>query len=71
MNAFTAVLLQKYTLDVTDRTALVNVLRTSANRSMESYIAPLLEETQLSVDDLFETKQGTGRFRELYDLGFD
>ncbi|KAE9390899.1 cytochrome P450 [Gymnopus androsaceus JB14] len=60
MNAFTAVLLQKYTLDVTDRTALVNVLRTSANRSMESYIAPLLEETQLSVDDLFETKQGTG-----------
>ncbi|KAF9061652.1 cytochrome P450 [Rhodocollybia butyracea] len=59
-NAFTQVLLQKYTLDVTDRTALVNVLRTSVNRSMESYIGPLLEETQLSINDAFKPKPETG-----------
>ncbi|KAF5336270.1 hypothetical protein D9758_016054 [Tetrapyrgos nigripes] len=59
-NAFTQVLLQKYTLDVTDRTALVNVLRTSVNRSMESYIAPLLEETKLSINDAFKLRKDTG-----------
>ncbi|THU98667.1 cytochrome P450 [Dendrothele bispora CBS 962.96] len=59
-NAFTQVLLQKYTLDVTDRSALINVLRTSVSRSIESYITPLLEETQLSVSEAFKPNAGSG-----------
>jgi len=59
-NAFTQVLLQKYTLDVTDRSALVNVLRTSVNRSIESYITPLLEETILSINEAFKPQKQSG-----------
>ncbi|KAK7438623.1 hypothetical protein VKT23_017956 [Stygiomarasmius scandens] len=59
-NAFTQVLLQKYTLDVTDRSALVNVLRTSVSRSIESYITPLLEETILSINEAFKPQKQSG-----------